>query len=468
MTRRNAAAPQAVPDREGVPRRSPAGAPPAPARTGTCRVLLVSLFHPELVRGGAQQITYELFEGLRDTPGIEPVLLASTDSSYPALYKAGARITGFDGRPDEYLYLSAEYDHVWHRTASPLHVEAIEEFFETIRPDVVHFHHFLTFGIDLVTLARRVLPDARIVFTFHEFLSICHANGHMIRTTDRSLCTHATPIRCHQCFPERSPEQFLMRRMWFLRHLAEADAFTCPSRFMIEHYVDWGIPREKIVHVTNGQTDRCGGFERTMPARTRNRFGFFGQMVDVKGVHVLLRAVTLLRGQGFTDFQVELNGDNLRYASAPIRSEIESFLADEAALPAAERIVTDNGSYQQDQLESRMARIDWCVVPSVWWEIFGLVISEAWMFGKPVICSNVGGPRERVSHDVDGLHFNIGDPRALADAIRRASAEPGLWDRFRTALPPPPPRAAMVAGYLEVYGPVASAGKQPRVRAMQG
>ena len=39
-----------------------------------------------------------------------------------------------------------------------------------------------------------------------------------------------------------------------------------------------------------------------------------------------------------------------------------------------------------------MARVDWSIVPSTWWEIFGLVISEAWMFGKPVICSNRGGP----------------------------------------------------------------------------
>ena len=31
------------------------------------RVLLISLFHPELMRGGAQQICYELFEGLKAT-----------------------------------------------------------------------------------------------------------------------------------------------------------------------------------------------------------------------------------------------------------------------------------------------------------------------------------------------------------------------------------------------------------------
>ena len=436
------------------------------------RVLLISLFHPELVRGGAQQICYELFEGLRDTPGIEPFLLASIDSAYPALYKSGARITGFDGRPNEYLYLSAEYDYLWHKTGSPLHVEAFQEFLETIRPDVIHFHHFLTFGIDLVTLARQVLPNARIVFTFHEFLSICHANGHMMRTTDGSLCKHASPVRCHQCFPERSPEQFLMRRMWFLRHLAAADAFTCPSRFMIEHYVDWGLSREKITHVTNGQQDHGGGFDRFVPDAPRNRFGFFGQMVDVKGVHIVLRAVSFLRSQGFIDFRVELNGDNLRYASVPVREEIETFLEVEALLPPAERIVIDNGSYQVDQLETRMARVDWCVVPSIWWEIFGLVISEAWMFGKPVLCSNVGGPKERITDGVDGLHFAVGDPRSLANAMRRACDEEGLWQRLRKNLPTPPARDVMLSGYLGVYGSDDNAGGSTEVgtelRALAG
>ena len=70
------------------------------------KVLIVSLHHPELMRGGAQQIAYELFQGLQNEPGIEPVLLASTDMAYPALYKAGACITGFDQRPNEFLFLT--------------------------------------------------------------------------------------------------------------------------------------------------------------------------------------------------------------------------------------------------------------------------------------------------------------------------------------------------------------------------
>lgn len=172
------------------------------------KVLLISLFHPELVRGGAQQICYELFEGLRDTPGVKPTLLASIDASLPALYKSGARITGFDGREGEFLYLSQEYDHWWQRTSSALLLEAYVDFLKLIEPDVVHFHHFLTLGVELITLTRKVLPNVRIVFTFHEFMSICAADGHMVRRNDRSLCTRASPVRCHQCFPDIPPEQF--------------------------------------------------------------------------------------------------------------------------------------------------------------------------------------------------------------------------------------------------------------------
>ncbi len=448
-TMRRAATPRAAhPGKSGV------ATPEALARLAAARpqrVLLVSVFHPELTRGGAQQVCYELFESLKAAPDFDPVLLASEDRTYPALYKSGARITGFDGRAGEYLFLSCEYDNWWHKTSSPLHVEAFAEFLATIQPDVVHFHHFITFGADLLTLTRRVLPRAKIVFTFHEFISICAADGHMVRRSDSSLCTQASPVRCHQCFPNHGPEQFLMRRMWFMRHLDVVDAFTCPSHFMIDTYVGWGIPREKITCVTNGQRDYSGSGPLGAASPGRNRFGFFGQFIDVKGVQVILRAVRILRAEGFTDFSVDLNGDNLRYATPAVREEIETFRAAEAGLPIEERIVVNNGSYHVDQLRARMSRVDWCIVPSIWWEIFGLVISEAWMFGRPVICSNVGGMAERVRDGVDGLHFEIGDARALAAAIRRACTEPGLWERLAAALPAPPGREEMVAGYRKVY-----------------
>jgi glycosyltransferase involved in cell wall biosynthesis len=415
------------------------------------KVLLVSLYHPELVRGGAQQVCYELFKALKSHDGIEPTLLAAVDPSFKSLYKAGAQITGFDGREGEFIYLSRGYDYLWHKNTSVELARSFAEFLELIRPDVVHFHHFLLFGVDLLTLTRRVLPEARIILTFHEFLSICDANGHMLRNSDQSLCNRASPIRCHQCFPNLQPEHFFVRDLWIKRHLSVVDEFTVPSRFMVERYVTWGIDPAKITHVTNGQPDYAR--ERIAPnTRSKhNRFGFFGQLVDNKGVWVLLAAVEQLRAEGFKDFIVEINGDNLQYASAARRAEIEAFLAAEKELPVADKIVFFNGSYSVDELPQRMARVDWCIVPSVWWEIFGLVISEAWMFKRPVIASNVGGPGERITHDKDGLLFDVADANSLAQAIRRACTEEGLWKRLADGITAPANEQVMAKGFLSVY-----------------
>ena len=92
------------------------------------KVLLVSLYHPELVRGGAQQICYELFTGLKACEDIEPTLLAAIDPSFKSLYKSGAQITGFDGRDGEFLYLSRDYDYLWHRVSNPDLTKAFVEF----------------------------------------------------------------------------------------------------------------------------------------------------------------------------------------------------------------------------------------------------------------------------------------------------------------------------------------------------
>ncbi len=414
-------------------------------------VLLVSFYHPELVRGGEQQVCYEIFEGLKELDDVNVTLLAAVDPSFEFLFKSGARITGFDQRENEFIYLSRDYDHLWLKAGNPLLIEAYIEFLQMIRPDVVHFHHFLQLGLDLLTVTRRTRPSARIVFTLHEFLLICDANGHMVRRTDGSLCTRASQVRCHQCFPDRSPEHFLMREMWVKRHLAAVDVFTVPSRFMISHFAEWGLDRRKIVHVSNGQRDYSGGARLANEERKRNRFGFFGQLIDAKGVQLILRAVRQLRAESFTDFIVEINGDNLGYATPGCRDEIESFLAAEKQLPFEEQIVTMNGSYQVDQLRQRMARVDWCIVPSMWWEIFALVISEAWMFGRPVICSNVGAMAERVTDGCGGLTFEMGDASALARTIRRAATEEGLWDRLAADLPRPPSRDDMIDGFRAVY-----------------
>lgn len=213
------------------------------------KVLVIGALHPELAPGQPARFVWELFEWLRRRSVVQAVLLVSVDRSMPALFKPGAHITAFDGRPDEYLFLSHDVDPWWHRNGEPLLVEAFAEFLGLVRPNAVHFHGFATFGAELLTLTRRTLPACRIVFTFHDLLAVCAAEGRMLRLTDGASCDHASPVRCHQCFPEIFPESFFLRAGWLRTHLLAADVLTVPDRSMLPHLIGWGLSAERLMHV---------------------------------------------------------------------------------------------------------------------------------------------------------------------------------------------------------------------------
>jgi len=421
------------------------------------RILEISLFHPELIRGGAQQAAYELFLGMQRS-GLDATLLASADLSGPnALFKPGAIITGFDGRKNEFLFLSDSFDHAWLRNLNIRALKWFEDFLLDRKPDVIHFHHFLTFGLELFLLARRTLPKARLFLTLHEFLAICRADGHMLRTFDKTLCTTASAVRCHQCFPDISPEMFRLREDWVKQGLAVFDGFIAPTAFVRDRYSAWGLPRERIHVISNAQTDyatldswRLRPRSPADQSRRHNRFAFFGQLVDVKGLGVVFEALDIFAKRYEQELTFEINGSNLKFASEKFRTQFDEFVSGKHGLP--ERIkVTWNGSYAMTDLPARMARIDWVLVPSIWWEIFGLVLSEAFMFHRPPIASRIGGLAERVRHEKDGLLFEAGDAGELADIFYRAITEDGLWERLSTASPGVPSVESVVEQHLKVF-----------------
>jgi glycosyltransferase involved in cell wall biosynthesis len=419
------------------------------------KILLISLYHPLLVRGGSQQACYELFRALQEESSCEPILLASVERALsPDLFKIGAHITGFDGRKNEFLFLSQGYDHEWHKNKQPVSLEKFQMFLRSVQPDAIHFHHFMTFGLEYLVAARRYLDTVggQLVLTFHEFLAMCLAQGQMVRTFDKSLCEYPSSVRCHECFPDRPPEHFSMRTMWIKHHLGFVDTFVTPTEFLRQRYIKWGLPEDRIVCIPNGH--RYSVEKKTWAAaanidRPRNHFAFFGQLIDHKGLLVLFDAIKLLRDRGIDDFTVDVHGSNLQFASEKFRSAFNAFFKEESTRNDGSARVRFNGSYEMSDLERLMANVDWVLVPSTWWEIFGMVVSEAFLFGKPVICSNIGGIGERVRDNVDGLHFVVQNSRSLAEVMERAMSEEGLWDRLHRSILPPPTAAEVARLHLE-------------------
>ncbi len=399
------------------------------------KVLFVLHNHPVVRPGGAEGYAMDVFHAMKQLGRVEPIVLARSERppSQGTSFHDGAPITAIDGDPDQYfLYTNlSEWDWLFGRYPDKTALtRAYRDFLLAQRPDVVHFQHTVFIGYDIVRVTRNTLPDTPIVYTLHEYMPICHRGGQLVRTIGNDLCREESPRRCHECFPEHSMQEFYMRKRFIQSHLSLVDHFLTPSAYARERYIEWGIPADRIEVMDHGfkpaEVIADGGGDRE-----RNRFGFFGQFTPYKGADVLLEAMAAL-GEDF-DGHLSVYGANLEMQPYEFRQKLESLLA------ATGSSVTVGGAYDHSELPALMAAIDWVVIPSIWWETGPLVVNEAFMHGRPVICSDIGGMSERVTDGVNGLQFRRADHDSLAGTIRRAATTPGLWERLREGIPPVQP-----------------------------
>jgi glycosyltransferase involved in cell wall biosynthesis len=418
------------------------------------KVLYVAHNHPSVRPGGAETYALELYNAMKRSEEFEPFLLARTGPplSRGQRSREGTLLSLVDpSDPNQYFFHTefAEYD--WFYSTSrnkSIYTKFFPDFVAAIQPDVVHFQHTLFFGYDIVRQTRNLLPAAPIVYTLHEYLPICFNNGQMVRTFSREPCHAASPRRCHECFPDITPQQFFLRKRFIQSHLELVDLFLAPSRFLLERYVDWGVPRDRIRFEEYGRADLT--FPSVPPSErpVRNRVGYFGQFNEFKGVNVLLEAVKLLarrngalepslaaegpageNGARGSELHVWVHGANLEFQPEAFRTSFTRLLDE------TRDHVTLVGEYDHRRLPALMENVDWVVVPSIWWENSPLVIQEAFLHGRPVICSDIGGMAEKVTDGVNGLHFRAGSAASLAETLRRAIATPGLWERLRSGVP---------------------------------
>ncbi len=415
------------------------------------KVLVVSHAHPELSIGGGEAAAYAQFKELKNRSGTESKFLAVDTRSRLAGWNS--TIVPFGAGNDEFLAYPGEldpffiinYDTQWlTRDFSRMLLD--------FRPDVVHFHHYFRVGVEAFRAVKKILPSATVILTLHEFLALCHNHGQMVKTDkDQSLCTISLPTDCARCFVNTPASEFALRRHTLLSHFQSIDGFIAPSDFLKNRYAQWGLAREKIRVIDNGQPAASPAGIVTPSVRSvRNRFGFFGKASQLKGIEVVAAAVDHFNAESTPPFELHFFGGNLENESAEVRARFHAFLE---RFPTA---VKFHGRYAADDLHRLMEQIDWVLAPSIWWENSPLVIQEAFRFRKPVICSDIGGMAEKVSHEKNGLHFRARDSRDLARTLKRCLTESALWDQLESGIAPPFTIAQAVDQQLAWYAAIRS------------
>jgi phosphatidylinositol alpha-mannosyltransferase len=143
------------------------------------------------------------------------------------------------------------------------------------------------------------------------------------------------------------------------------------------------------------------------------RIAFVGQAVERKGLPVLLRAFEALREH----MAVQLHVVGVSQA------EIAPLMLDD-------RDVFALGKCSDADKRRVLEQADMLCAPSLGGESFGMVLTEAFAAGTPVVASDIAGYRDVVTHGVDGVLVPRGDPSRLAEVLRDLA----LDDARRAAL----------------------------------
>ena len=384
--------------------------------------MIVVHAHPAFSKGGAEIAAYNLFQAFKQRKDCEVLFLArhsidqASHEGTPFGLRASDEVLFYSNSIDSFKFSQNNKRAIWAN---------FNQLLETFRPSIVHFHHYVMLGLEMFRAVKNYNQNTKIVLTLHEYLAICHNNGQMIKKSSGKLCYQATPIDCHFCFPEKNPQEFFLRELYIKSFFNVIDLFISPSKFLRDRYISWGIPEEKIVFLENGQTSA-----QKLPSRNcgeneiYGHLAFFGQITQFKGLDVLLDALALIPNKNRKQIHLDIHGSILAIQSKNFRNKLRKLLK------KASSYVTCHGPYEPDELSVLMQNVDWVIVPSIWWENSPLVIQEAFKFGRPIICSDIGGMAEKVKHNVNGLHFRVGNARSLKSTIIKATSDNELYQKI--------------------------------------
>ncbi len=193
---------------------------------------------------------------------------------------------------------------------------------------------------------------------------------------------------------------------------------VCPSSFMAELAVSWGVPAERVTVLPNPAPLA----EEAVLARLQDRpaLVFAGRLTPQKDLDIALRALALVPAATLT--VIGEGGE---------RPRLEA-LSHELGLVGRVRFT---GAVPRGQVLGLMQAADVVVLTSAW-ENFPHGLVEALAMGTPVIATRTGGVPEIVEDGRNGLLVPPGDAAAFAAAVNAFLADRGLRERLRAAARP--------------------------------
>jgi glycosyltransferase involved in cell wall biosynthesis len=293
---------------------------------------------------------------------------------------------------------SAALQTLWSQQTSSELASLIQSF----RPDVIHVHNtFPLISPSLYWAASRA--GVPVVQTLHNFRLLCPQAMFLRDGKVCEDCLGKLPWRgaVRGCYRGSKAQSTVLASMVTVHRAIgtwqnKVTRYIALNEFCRNKFIEGGLPADRIVVKPN-----FVDFEAPA-AYARSGFLFVGRLSAEKGVDVLVNAA---RTVGSAQVRVAGTGP-------------------EAGLLVGVPGVQALGALGGDAVRGEMSQAMALVLPSIWYETFGLVAVEAFAAGTPVIASRIGVLPNLVRDGITGLLFEPGNAQDLADKLRWAQAHP--------------------------------------------
>ena len=291
----------------------------------------------------------------------------------------------------------------------------LRNYLHEVKPDIVHVHHLLNFGLESIFVIRKALPEAQIYITLHDYYLICANNGQLYKHDTRERCNGPSLRECIKCMGEFSPNDFTMRRLAVENALLLCDRIISPSHFLKRKAEAYLTLDKEIEVVENGYFGPCvTPVARLRPRSGEVEFGYLGNISAVKGLPDLLDACDMLAERSPIDFRLHVHGAQL-FPDQALSERIER------SKETLGRRIKYHGRYVREDIPRLFAGFDCLVFPSVWWENAPLVIYEALHHQRTIVAYPHGGAAEILERHDAGILAGASDPEALSAAMEKAA-----------------------------------------------
>ena len=289
-----------------------------------------------------------------------------------------------------------------HQTGRPiLKSSRIKEILE--KPfDVIHYHNISLVG------GPKILQYGQGVklYTLHEYWLVCPT--HMLFKFNREPCTHK---QCFSCtLVHRRPLQFWRYTDMIEQSVKHVDLFIAPSEFTKKKHLEMGL-KIPIVELPYFSSRRQS--DETTARSSMGEIPYFlfvGRLVKIKGLQELL---PLFRHYEKAQLWIVGVGN---YEPVLRRMARES--------PNIKFLGYQSG----EQLDILYKQAVATILPSLWYEVFGLVILEAFSQGTPVLVRNRGGMPKIIEESGGGFVFDT--EKELVNAMDQLVSDQNLRDKI--------------------------------------